>query len=372
MKKFFALVLAVAMIMSMAAVSMAADTTIEPGVYGPFDYGADDDRLRTSGIQYGDTVLFLLVDGDGNPMTDYKQVEKLKLKVSYEMGEDLVEKISIVKKYVSEVQDLTSEVEEILGGVGTANSSRVKQLNDSDYFYFIGVKVADTHSVNDADVIGTFELDRKEVDDDDVPSDKVGTLWGGEIDEWEYDFEINLSYNYGWLKDSGKYKVIDDNMTNVPLDWDEPYALKFDYDDEVEFVFGVDRGGDNEGSFTVDVSGQGKLYLKYNTKLDDAIADANPGVKIFALNFNGVKWNRTGEFAYEMEDGVAAYKVVDGQLVEIPGCEYDESDETFYFNTRVLENYVFATAELVNPVAAAPVVDAPVVEAAPSNPSTGA
>ncbi|MBR6735391.1 MAG: hypothetical protein IKL92_00795, partial [Oscillospiraceae bacterium] len=66
---------------------------------------------------------------------------------------------------------------------------------------------------------------------------------------------------------------------------------------------------------------------------------------------------------------VAAYKVVNGALVAIPGCEYDESDETFYFNTRVLENYVFATAELVNPVVEAPVVEAPV---APSNPSTGA
>ena len=110
--------------------------------------------------------------------------------------------------------------------------------------------------------------------------------------------------------------------------------------------------------------------MLFRSKLADAIAEANPGVKIYALNFNGVKFNRVGEFAYELEDGVAAYKVVDGALVEIPGCEYDESDETFYFNTRVLENYVFATAELVNPVAEAPVVEAAPV--APSNPSTGA
>ena len=126
----------------------------------------------------------------------------------------------------------------------------------------------------------------------------------------------------------------------------------------------------NEGTFTVDVSGQGKLFVMYDTKAVDAIVDANPGVKMHFVNFNGAKFNRTGEFAYEMEDGVAAYKVVDGALVAIPGCEYDEADEAFYFNTRVLEKYVFANAELVNPVAEAPVVEAPV--AAPSNPSTGA
>ena len=85
------------------------------------------------------------------------------------------------------------------------------------------------------------------------------------------------------------------------------------------------------------------------------------------VNFNNVKFNRTGEFCYEMEDGVACYKVVDGALVEIPGAEYDEADEAFYFNTRVLGSYVFANAELVNPV-----VEAPVVAPEVTNPTTGA
>ena len=60
MKKFFALVLAVAMIMSMAAVSFAATNTVS--LYGPWDYDADTDKVRTTGIQYGDSVLFLLTE----------------------------------------------------------------------------------------------------------------------------------------------------------------------------------------------------------------------------------------------------------------------------------------------------------------------
>ena len=108
-------------------------------------------------------------------------------------------------------------------------------------------------------------------------------------------------------------------------------------------------------------------FLNYNTNADDAIVAANPGVKMHFVNFNGAKFNRTGEFAYEMEDGVAAYKVVDGALVAIPGCEYDVSEDAFVFNTRTLGSYVFADAELVNPVVAAPEVAPEVI-----NPTTGA
>ena len=346
MKKFFALVLAVAMIMSMAATSFAVSTK-KAFVNGPFDYDADLNAMQTEAkIQYGDTVYFVLCEEDEAPMVNYKQVEKLKLKVSYEMGEDMVESLSIVKKYVDvDAKDSKGNKLHV-----------VDEITKSGYYYFIAMKVAKSTSVGDVDIIGEFELNRK-------AKDKVV-----EIDEYTYDFAVNVSINSGWLKNSGAEGFyLKGDKAN--LKWDTDYALKFDNDDEIELSFGSTQDGNNEGTFTVDVSGQGKLYLRYNTKVDDAIAEANPGVKIFALNFNGVKFNRTGEFAYEMEDGVAAYKVVNGALVAIPGCEYDESDETFYFNTRVLENYVFATAELVNPVVEAPVVEAPV---APSNPSTGA
>ena len=43
MKKFFALALAVAMIMSMAAVSFAATNVVS--LAGPFDYSADSDKF---------------------------------------------------------------------------------------------------------------------------------------------------------------------------------------------------------------------------------------------------------------------------------------------------------------------------------------
>jgi len=327
MKKFVALVMAVAMVMSLAAVASAY--TLE----GPYDYNADKDYMTSFGIlEYGDTVYYALID-ETNPdgfVFDYALVEKLKVKVSYEMGEELVEDVSLVKKYVA--------------GEG--------------YMYFVAFKTAAKSGVADADVIGTVELSRKAL----KAEDAITGYNNAKIDDVEIDFAFNLFYDNTWLAGAKKNTLVEDELT---LKWDEEYALKFESDEDVELTFGTEP---NEGTFTVDASGQGKVFLKYNTKADEAIVAANPGVKMHFVNFNGAKFNRTGEFMYEFEDGVACYKVVDGALVEIPGAEYDAADEAFYFNTRVLESYVFANAELVNPVVEAPVVEAPAV----TNPTTGA
>ena len=129
------------------------------------------------------------------------------------------------------------------------------------------------------------------------------------------------------------------------------YALKFDSDDEVELVFGAYEGStpaeQNEGVFTVDASGQGKVFIEWNTTPDEAIAAANEGAVMHFVNFGGVKFNRAGEFVYELEDAAAAYQVVDGKLAAIPGVEIDDGEITFH--TNKLGSYVFAKSELVNP-----------------------
>jgi len=362
MKKFFALVLALAMVMSMAAVSFAADDEVSKlELVGPMDYDADKDLMRATGLKFGDTVYYAIVI-DGQLVSDYQAVEKLKVKTSFEMGEDLVESIEIVKKSAAQAVD-GSEVYPALANLMSAG--------ETGYFYFVGIKTVAKETVSEGDIIGTFEFNRGDIEDLKAGDDdeKVEpNVQEGEIDEEEIDFEISIFYDKNdYVGESEDYKknTLNNIKGDINLDWDEPYALKFDCDDEIEIAFGTEE---NEGTFTVDVSGQGKVYIKWNTKADEAVVAANPGVKMHFVNFNNVKWNRTGEFVYEMEDIAAAYKVVDGALVEIPGLEVDDDEVTF--NTRVLGNYVFADAELVNPVVAAPVVDAPVVEV--TNPTTGA
>ena len=347
MKKFLALVMAVAMVLSMSAVSFA-DFAIE----GPYDYDADNDCMRTDAkLAYGDTAYFLIKDAAGDEISEFKAVEKLKVKAEFEMGEDLVESVSIVKK-----------------AVAAGGESELGALEG--YFYFVGVKIASKETTSDADIIGTFTFNRKAVDLDN-DKDKEDNI-EKKIDDVEIDFAINVFYGLGqdYINDSGlgSYNSFSKKVTgDVTLDYDTAYALKFDNDDEVELTFG-DNGDANEGVFNVDISGQGKVYLKFNTKANEAIVAANPGVTMKFVNFNNVKFNRAGTYEYEMDDVVAAYKVVGDELVAIPGVEVDTDVVTF--KTRVLESYVFADAELVNPVVAAPVVDAPVAEV--TNPSTGA
>ncbi|MBP1576961.1 MAG: hypothetical protein J6C75_00615, partial [Oscillospiraceae bacterium] len=207
-----------------------------------------------------------------------------------------------------------------------------------DYYYFVAVKTKKVETTADADIIGTFEFKRKAVKEN-------GVEIYPEIKDEEHDFAINLWYdgNYSNTDALGEtYYTVDDEAT---LKWDDMYILKFDSDDEVTLNFGYE----NEGEFTFDASGQGKMLINFNTNANEAICDANPGVEMFFVNFNGAKFNRTGIFEYEMENMAAAYEVVDGKLVEIKGLELD--GDTATFATRTLGNYVFAAAELVAPVA---------------------
>lgn len=341
MKKTFALVLAVAMVMSLAAVSFAADHNNDAlSLVGPFKYDGDIDSgaggVVEDVIEYGKAAYWQILYSDA-AVENYKDVEKLKVKAKWEMGSDLVESLSIVKKRV-----------------GGAGASTFVAPTEGNYAYFVEVKLAAKDTTSDADIIGTLTFNKKNSDDSDI-----------EFDDADIDITVNVFYDKNYL-DFADYKVTGD-VDN--LKYDTKYLLKFDYDDEVELSFGNTNGGDNEGIFTVDVSGQGKILFQYNTKVDEAIADANPGATMKFINFNNAKFNRTGEFMYEMEDGAYAYQIVDGKLTAIPGCDYDESDEAFYFNTRVLGSYVFSDVELVDAPA---VVEVPDVEAPVENPTTGA
>ena len=98
-----------------------------------------------------------------------------------------------------------------------------------------------------------------------------------------------------------------------------------------------------------------KAHAKLNLSLDvlsgraDGYHDLCMVMQSVALHDDlAIQVNRTGEFVYEMEDGVVAYRIVDGKLIEIPDC-YDKGEGAFVFTTRILEEYVFANAKLNMP-----------------------
>ncbi|MBQ4538692.1 MAG: hypothetical protein II995_03685 [Oscillospiraceae bacterium] len=299
---------------------------------GPYIYDSDYDVMLTEAeakaegdaFEYGEPVYYLIFDEtEASYLNNRKFVEKLKVKAEWNMNGSAVEAVNVVKKYIN-----CEEKNEC--------SNTLVNFFDSGYYYFLEIVTAENKGISDTDVAGSIEFDRK--------ADKKKGV--EEIEDCKESVDFTLFYPNTWLTD-GTIKE-----DRADLEWDTPYVLKFDCDEEVELSFGSANGGNNEGTFTVDVSGQGKIYLEYTTEADEAIAAANVGAKLDFLTFNsvngvGVKFNRTGEFRYEMEDAAYAYRVVDGKLAPIAGLEVE--DEEFVFSTNRLEAYVFSNTELVQP-----------------------
>lgn len=357
MKKVFALVLAVAMVMSLSAVAFAKGTETNDGVVGVvenvFGYSADKNTMTVKQIQYGKPAYIALLAKGDVLISDSDIVDGLKVKAEYEMGKELVAEngISVVKKRVDNLA---------LDGTALKDDEGV-----DGYYYFIEIKTVAKETTSDADIIATFELNKSKKGDDEGKNYKVKDL--------EIDVEINVGYENSYLDyytDSGVelYVYGDTVGDETELEPETYYLLKYDYDDETEFTFGA-FADQNEGTFTVDVSGQGKNLLYYDTKLDDGIAAANVDAKIFALNFNNTKFNRTGEFMYEGEDFEYAYQLMADGSLKLLG-EFDGEEITF--KTRVLGSYLFSDVELVAAPAAVeePSVEVPTVDV--TNPATGA
>ena len=385
MKKLLALVLALAMVLSLSAVAFAKEKDVTEYGIGistkevakkAYTFSADSKAMQDYVIQYGKSaylpiVTDTIVEVGGFDVDVVELISKsdlvdgLKIKVEYETGKDLIEGVSLVKKKVNNPAAIE--------GVDTA---------EPGYYYFIEMKVVKKDkSTASEDVIGTITLNKSKKSDIKsyiTPSGIEVKSEDGEklpvkVKNLEIDFSFVVSYEHAYYahydsgyKGSEELYVTGDDVTE--LEPDTYYLLKYSNDEEVEFTFGLDE---NEGSFTVDVSGQSKNVMYYTTTLNEDVAAANPDAKIFELNFNNVKFNRTGEFTYEGEDFEYAYQLMaDGSLKKLG----EFSGEEVSFKTRELGTYIFSDVELVAPSVPVeePVVEPGVVEPAPVvNPATG-
>ena len=262
-------------------------------------YSADSNTMQVvPTIEYGKAAYYaLLTNVDGALISNSEMVDGLKVKVDYEMGQDLVADngVSVVKKKVDNATPAEhNHVADRLAAQGAG------------YYYFIEIKTVAQETTSDADIIATLELNKSKKGDDEIgDAGVVDRDADGEINYKVKDLSFDIAINVGYEEN---YNVDDELMVTEDVVGDqmllEPetyYLLKYDYDEETEFTFGG-NDAQNEGTFTVDVSGQGKNLLYFDTLLDEGIADANKDAKIYALNFNNTKFNRTGEFMYEAED----------------------------------------------------------------------
>ncbi len=329
----------------------------------PDDVDKDNDADDGATIEYGDDGIYTLVQ-------DSETVSGLKIKADWEENGDMVKKISVVKKRIDnsedenvyDLEDSSTDYDDDDVYYPTAEDLGLDKFGykSGKYYYFLCISYEDTTSVEDTDVIGTLTISKSK-----DPS----------VDKMELDVAVNLDWENSWRKTDAttgesEYKVEGDNLKELKTDTN--YAFKFDYDDEVEFPF------EDDSTFTVDVSGQGKILFNYNTDPISKIVNKYYMAELNFWNGNGAKFNRVGEFFLSCEDlegNQFLYQVnSNGTLSEVPGAEWDDSDEGFYFNTRTLGSYVISDMELdLAPVVSAPSVSTPVVSAPViSNPSTGA
>ena len=115
---------------------------------------------------------------------------------------------------------------------------------------------------------------------------------------------------------------------------------KFDDDSEIDIEFG------DQALFTVDVTGQGKLNLAWNTDFNKEVADLDKSANMDFVTFEGTpSFNKNGTLYIYADKDTYLYQVVDGKLVAID-ADYDEDYEAWTFKTRTLGAYVISDKEL--------------------------
>ena len=129
-----------------------------------------------------------------------------------------------------------------------------------------------------------------------------------------------------------------DDFNKGPVKFEES---KVKINDVVNATFG------DEAEFEVDVTGQGKLNLAWNTDFNKEFAAMYDYANIDFLTFEYTpSFNKTGTlYLYAPEDAFV-YEVTADGAKEIKGLAWDEDYEAWTFKTRTLGAYAISDVEL--------------------------
>ncbi|GEM_PF-1822653 len=333
MKKFFATAIASVMAVSMSTMSFAVTTPVKGVDDYELLYDANASGAKFSVVNgvvpYGETVYYQFLSVDNNNtnqsytqgnvvakfITEYDAIRGTSIKQQWEMNGKAVEKIEIVKKKFG-------------------NSA-------GDYAYYLAVKLKDTSSVKQQDVIGTITL-RK------TGSDGFQMLDGSNTISHSVSFTASYPENDGDTI-TDKYTIMfgDNSVLN----------------DEETILF--EKAPDNY--FDIDVRGQGDLLVKADTKYNYDIAEKYPNANLEFFNCYDANFNRVGELTIAAEKGSYLYQVKGDSLTPVKFV-YDEYEEAFKVKTRTLGNYVISDKKLSNTTS--PSSSEPSSEPASSTPTT--
>lgn len=350
MKKLFAVLLSLAMVISLSAAAAATAPDLSlPDYYfsakenaalvGPYAYNEDYHVMTVRPFEYGDAVYYFICNVIfydfglaylSYPL-GYEDIAKLKIGLKYEQGEEYIHSASIVRMNLSghlPGSNVTLDESEVI--IDPNDILWAAANNANGYGYFLKIQTLPQQGTGDGTVVATATLNQKK--------NKKALAPNWELDNATIDLAFSLLYENNW---HGGYYKTDYSDLGV-LKADTKYLIRFDVDDDAELEFGLDGG---EGSFEVPASSQGKLLLEMNTNPFEPVAVDNPGARLKFLNFNNTAFNRTGDFTYEDDSVNYVYRLNGEGKLEL----LDEStDGELSFRTRVLGSFVFSDKELTS------------------------
>ena len=113
------------------------------------------------------------------------------------------------------------------------------------------------------------------------------------------------------------------------------------YEGEIDIDF------EDFATFTVNIDGQGKLNLAWNTDFNKEFGAMYDYANLYFFNFEGEPvFNKTGTMMVYAEPDTFIYEVTADGAKAIDEAEYDEDYEAWIFETRALTSYVISDVEL--------------------------
>ena len=163
---------------------------------------------------------------------------------------------------------------------------------------------------------------------------KVGTT-RNRAKNSDYSFEVEVDY----APARQSVTTIDGNES---FDVGDVGIVKFDDDlGEIDLEFG------DIAMFTVDVTGQGRLNLSWNTDFDKEFAAMYDYANLDFLTFSGEpSFNRNGYLYIFADEDAFIYEVTAEGAKEIKGLEWSDEYDAWTFRTRKLTSYAISDVEL--------------------------
>ena len=316
MKKIFALALAAVMTAGMTTVAFADNegVYIAPGAKY-YKLGSDNraEAITADEFEGGDQLVIpvSVYEDSGSKKGEYDTTDKALGYLTYTSDYD--RNVTVNHKW-KVGKDLGVKVD-----VDWVNYSKVNNLSTGDsQIMSVIITLPENETTKVEDLAGTIRVGRTASTAKKGPEFKLDISFFSDATK-----KNNPDFNGGELE-SGKTGIVSFEK--------EAGEIDIDFEDTA--------------TFTVDVDGQDKLNLAWNTKFDTNFGDMYNYANLHFFTFEGTPdFNKTGTMMVYADKDTFIYEATEDGAKEIDAT-YDEDYEAWVFKTRKLTKYVISDVEL--------------------------